>query len=196
MRLRKSLRGESGMSLVEMLISVILLFILLSGVLFMFEYGLINAKEMQQRSILNVDAGNTMEKMVRQIRCVSRFNVPGENSPIDFFGDVRGSGTDAQVIFFRNADGNELKVTEKLGSAAAVTYTIAPGVTALAFRYYDADGQAMTVTDANRTSINRVDISFTMQRTVGAKTVAVTRTASVFVRSTLTVIGDDGGARS
>lgn len=183
------------MSLVEMLISVILLFILLMGVLYMFEYGLMNAKTIQSRSVMNVDAANTLEKIERQIRCAKSFNVPAANSPVDFVGDVRGDGVDREIIFYRDANTNTLNVTERIGAGAPSTVVVARGVTALSFTYYDVDGVAMTVTGTNRTQIERVDLSFTMQKTIGDKTLSTTKTGTIQIRCDLTMIGESRGAR-
>lgn len=197
-RVKGKLSDESGMTLIEMLISVMLLFILLLGVLYIFEYGLLNAKQMQARSILNVDAANTLEKIERQIRCAKSFVVPATNSPIDFIADVRGDviKEDREIIFYRDANANTLNVSERIGAGATTTYEIAKGVTALAFAYYDADGAALTVDSTNRTQIKRVEVSFTMQKSAGSKTVVTTKTGTVQIRCELAMIVENRRVRA
>jgi type II secretory pathway pseudopilin PulG len=190
-RKRGALRTESGMTLVEVLMSVILLFLLLTGVLFMFEYGLSNAKKIQSRSILSVDATNAMEKMKRQIRCARSFVVPTTNSPIDFIGDVRGDGTDREIIFYRDANTNTLNVSERIGAGTWTTTVMGQGVTAFSITYYDINGAELTVSSSNRNEIKRIGISFTMQRGSSDQLVTTTRTGTVTLRCELTMLRDD-----
>lgn len=189
------LRGEQGTSLVEMLIAITLLFILLMGVLFMFEFGLRNAKGIQTQSIVNVEATNVMEKMVRQIRCAKRFLVPTvvapmTGNPLYFVADVDGSGTDSEITFYRTS-GNVLTVRQKKGAAAASDREVAQNVTALTFELFDSGGTSLgaAITEGNRTSVNRVDITLSMQKNTGTGStpITVTKRATVDIRCLLTL---------
>lgn len=194
-RIAIGLGDERGFTLVEMLIAIVILFILLVGVLYFFEFGLRNAKTTQARSILNIEASNTMEKMVRQLRCANSFTVPTVTSPMTgnptfLRGDVKGDGTNSSIMFYRTTE-NALFVYE---NGITPDTKMASNVTALTFTYYDSDGQPLgsEITEANRTLIKRVEISLTMLKAVGSggSTVTTTKTGSVLIRSELSRRGD------
>ncbi len=197
---------ERGTSVVEMLTAVILLFLLLMGVLYMFEFGLRNAKGIQTKSILSVEASNTMEKMVRQVRCAklasteadylagkSGFMVPTvvspmTGNPIYFLADVRGDSVDRFIMFYRTS-GNDLYIRESIGGVNPVDRRLARNVTGLAFDYYDVDGTSLgsSITSSNRLSIYRTDITLTMQKSTGGDSTPTTvvQRGTVVVRGTL-----------
>lgn len=196
---RNRVSAEEGFNLVEMVVAVTVFGILLAGLLFFFQFGLSSSRGMQVRTALNQEAANVMEKMVRQIRVAYRFIVPTvvppmTGNPIYFTGDVRGDGTDRNIMFYRTT-GNLLYSREDgVGDTE-----MAKNVTTLVFTYYRYSGDAVVqctdgtpagqqITSVNRTLIKRVDIQLIMQRSVGAGSspVQVEKKASVIIRSKLT----------
>jgi hypothetical protein len=109
-------------------------------------------------------------------------------NPVYFVGDVRGDGTDRDVMFYRTT-GNLLYTGEKVGAGNWTNTELAQSVTALNFEYFNSGGQSLgsSITSDNRTSIKRVEITLTMLRpfSAGASPIQVTKTASVAIRSAL-----------
>ena len=188
--------NEKGFSLVELLVAVMIFVILLMGVLFLFEFGLTNAGSLRTRSTMNIEASNVMEKMSRQIRCARKFKVPtviegmARNSiPISFVADVTGVGPDKNVMFYLTSD-NLLSTCEKEDTGGNWTYTeLLKQTTGLTFTYYNVNGDSLgnAITEGNRMSIKRVDITLTMRKTFNSDTspIEITKKGSVFIRSKL-----------
>ncbi len=188
----REFHSDSGFSIVELLVAIAVFVILLAGVLFVFEFGLTNANALRFRSAMNVQAENIMEKMTRQIRCARQFVVPAiatgmDVNPISFVADVRGDGTNRNVMFYRTTADNRLYSSEKKTTEATWTSTeLGRMVTSLTFTYYNADGVSLgnAITDANKSSIKRVDITFVMRKTFsnGNSPIVINQTGSVVVR--------------
>ena len=195
---RAKVKDEGGWTLVELLISIMIFTIVLAGILLFFDFGLNNSKQMQVRSNLNQEAGNAIEKMVRQIRVAHKFMVPTltgsmTGNPIYFSGDVRATGTERNIMFYRTTD--NILYTRDESDTPTLNYEMAKDVTNLVFTYYDSTGAQFVdgtpagqqITNLNRVLIKRVDISLTMQRKSGSGTVTSTKTGTVYIRSTLLV---------
>jgi len=195
---REKAKDESGWTLVELLISIMIFTIVLAGILLFFDFGLNNSKQMQVRSNLNQEAGNAIEKMVRQIRVAHKFMVPTltgsmTGNPIYFSGDVRATGTERNIMFYRTTD--KILYTRDESDTPTLNYEMAKDVTNLVYTYYDSTGAQFTdgspvgqqITNLNRVLIKRVDISMTMQRKSGSATVTTTKTGTVYIRSALLV---------
>ena len=185
----KAAHSEKGMSIVELVIALVILLILITGVMFIFEFGITNFKLAQARGVLSQEADNVMEKMVRQVRVAQSFMVPGGTgwvgNPIYFAGDVRGDGTTSNVMFYLTSD-NKLMRSDSMAGAV----DIANRVTALEFTYYGIGGQALSpsdsIADGNRTLIRTVQIRFVMERSVpGRSPISTERVGEVVVRSKL-----------
>lgn len=187
--------NEKGFSLVELLVAVMIFVILLMGVLFLFEFGLTNAGSLRTRSTMNIEASNVMEKMLRQIRCARKFKVPTviegmAPNPISFVADVTGVGPDKNVMFYRTTSDNLLSTCEKEDTGGNWTYTeLLKQTTGLTFTYWSGGGIRLgnAITEDNRMSIKRVDITLTMRKTFNSDTspIEITKTGSVFIRSKL-----------
>lgn len=192
--------NEKGFSLVELLVAVMIFVILLMGVLFLFEFGLTNAGSLRTRSTMNIEASNVMEKMLRQIRCARKFKVPTviegmAPNPISFVADVTGVGPDKNVMFYRTTSDNLLSTCEKEDTGGNWTYTellkhteLLKQTIRLTFTYWDVNGYRLdAITEDNRMSIKRVDITLTMRKTFNSDTspIEITKTGSVFIRSKL-----------
>lgn len=190
--------NEKGFSLVELLVAVMIFVILLMGVLFLFEFGLTNAGSLRTRSTMNIEASNVMEKMLRQIRCARKFKVPTviegmedmDRNYISFVADVTGVGPDKNVMFYRTISDNLLSTCEKEDTGGNWTYTeLLKQTTGLTFTYWSGGGIRLgnAITEDNRMSIKRVDITLTMRKTFNSDTspIEITKTGSVFIRSKL-----------
>lgn len=198
-------QNEKGFSLVELLITMIILVIFLAGILFLFEFGLTSAKILQTRSVLNTKISIAMEKMLRQIRCANKFKVPVVTegmaaNPIMFTADVRGDGVNRDVMFYRttadNPLGDNLLCTcerEEREPPNELEWTdseLAKYLTVLTFEYYDSTGESLgnEITEDNRTLIRNVEISITARRTLGSKVIEITKTGTVTIRSSLSYL--------
>lgn len=194
-------KNEDGFSIAELVIALIIFVVLLMGVLFVFEFGLTNANTLRIKSGMNVQANSVMEKMIRQIRCANQFVVPpvvtGRAANPAYFvantrGEFDGQGNDIyrEVMFYRTTSDDLLYTCERVvGDSTWEDTELAKYTTALTFTYYDATGDSLgvAITEANRKSIKRVDITLTMRRTYkpGENPIEVTVKNSVVVRSKL-----------
>lgn len=199
---KKRFQNEKGFSIAELLIAVMILVILLMGIFFMFEFGLTNANTLRIRTTLNIQASNILEKMIRQIRCANQFKVPViaegmADNPTYFVADTQGivnsEGNDInrEVMFYRTTADNILYIRDKaVGESTWTDTKLADYTTVLIFTYYDTSGNSLgnAITEANRKSIKKVNITLTMRRTFTSDTssIEVTKTGSVVVRSRLT----------
>ncbi len=202
-KLRSLPRSENGMSLIELIIAVSILFIMLTGVLFFFDFGFKNFKMAQSKSVLSQDSDSIMEKMIRQIRVASKFQVPTGSGwdtnfyPICFQGDILGDGNTWTTTFYKTSD-NQL-IMNSVNNGTTNTTTLTTRVTALRFNYYDSSSAALGTVSQTKgtdlssisdlTTIKTVQISLTMSRQVaGGGTVSTTRTGTVVIRAELTSI--------
>ena len=202
-KLRSLKRSENGMSLIEVIVAVSVLFFMLTGVLYFFDFGFSNFKKAQSKSVLSQDSDSIMEKMIRQIRVANRFQAPTGSGwdtnfyPICFQGDILGDGNTWTVTFYKTTD-NQLIMTSVSGGTTNTT-TLSTRITALKFNYYDSSSAALgTVsqtkgtdlsTISDLTKIKTVQISLTMSRKVaGQSALSTTRTGTVVIRSELTSI--------
>lgn len=201
---RHPLRDEGGQTVIELVITIAILLILLSGVLFFFDFGFRNFKVAQSKGVLSQDSDAVMEKMIRQIRVANKFSVPSGSGwatntyPICFQGDIYGDGTPRTVMFYQTSD-NQLMMNNVTDS---ITTALVPTVSALQFNYYDSSGVALGTVTAQGTSlstisdltkIKTVQIKLTMTRPVaGQSAVSNTRTGIVVIRSELTSLEPTG----
>lgn len=183
-------KDESGFNMVELIVAVVILFVMLAGVLFFFDFGFSNFKLAQSKGVLSQEADAALEKMVRQIRVASSFNVAAPSgwksstSGISFSGDIRGDGTTSDVTFYQSTD-NQLMRTDSKATAAA----LANRVTNLQFEFYDLNGTSLgtSVTSGNRTSIKLIKVTLDMQRQVtGQNPITTEKVGTVDVRIDLT----------
>ena len=202
-KLRSLKRSENGMSLIEVIVAVSVLFFMLTGVLYFFDFGFSNFKKAQSRSVLSQDSDSIMEKMIRQIRVANKFQAPTGSGwdtnfyPICFQGDILGDGNTWTTTFYKTSD-NQL-IAKSVSGGTTNTTTLSTRITALKFNYYDSLSATLgTVsqtkgtdlsTISDLTKIKTVQISLTMNRQVaGQGTISTTRTGTVVIRSELTSI--------
>jgi len=202
-KLRSLKRSENGMSLIEVIVAVSVLFFMLTGVLYFFDFGFSNFKKAQSKSVLSQDSDSIMEKMIRQIRVANKFQAPTGSGwdtnfyPICFQGDILGDGNTWTTTFYKTSD-NQL-IAKSVSGGTTNTTTLSTRITALKFNYYDSLSATLgTVsqtkgtdlsTISDLTKIKTVQISLTMNRQVaGQGTISTTRTGTVVIRSELTSI--------
>jgi prepilin-type N-terminal cleavage/methylation domain-containing protein len=180
--------SERGFSLIELLITTLVMTIVLGSVLYLSNQSLARQDFESERLSVQQNANEALDQMYRDIRMVgypqSRLfaNSLGwsysnsnkvasgfttiNSSNVVFQGDIDNDGVVEVVEYRLNGTSLERSEVEKNSDGtvpSAIYQLLAPNVTALSFTYYRLNSGNWTTTGVTAANSSRVDISLTMQ---------------------------------
>lgn len=159
---RDRLTSEQGLTILELVVGTMLLFVLTFGIINLGDEGTSLATNSLKNADINQTWRETMDTMTRQIRVAYYFN-EASGTNLSFVSYAKGDNAKYYVAFQLN--GSVLQTSVVLMGSGALPAkswsTMAQGVGSLSFAYYDASGLPLTA-PVNTMLIARVDISLSI----------------------------------
>lgn len=180
--------SERGFSLIELLITTLVMTIVLGSVLYLSNQTQARQNFESERLSIQQNANEALDQMYRDIRMVgypqsqlyaaslgwtygnsnkvaSGFTTINSSNVV-FQGDIDNDGVVEVVEYRLNGTNLERSEVEKNsdGTVPSASYQVlGPNVTALSFTYYRLNSGSWTTTGVTAANTSRVDISLTMQ---------------------------------